>query len=200
MLNLSLNTPCLSWIQRYFFDNEKKQTLRSPIFSPDSSEKRYPFQGISFHVFTPENKDQFNHLMLDQQDPARIILSDIIRDIITLYSHNHKECVAYLMRLVALTDKSLLYQTIMEVLIQELLRLPSSTEKSIYYAIIVVGMCKGDPTFPSSLAKAMLILFYRMDLEGGMDVECARRLGEWFAIHLSNFKYKWKWTEWLLFV
>lgn len=87
----------------------------------------------------------------------------------------------------------------MNVLLQELLRLPRSREKLIYYSVLVVGMCKADSGFPSALGKSVRSVFSAMDNQGGMDCECVRRIGEWFSIHLSNFKYGWKWSEWYLF-
>ena len=30
----------------------------------------------------------------------------------------------------------------------------------------------------------------------GLDVEAAQRFAEWFAVHMSNFGFKWVWKEW----
>jgi len=47
-----------------------------------------------------------------------------------------------------------------------------------------------------ALGKSVRSIFTMMDEDGGMDVECVRRVAEWFSLHLSNYKYGWKWTEW----
>lgn len=114
----------------------------------------------------------------------------------------------------------------MEAIMQQLFQLPRSSEKAVYYAVLVAGMCRIiSDGFPAAMGKSVKILFSRLDYVGGggggsgddddaamaldsssssstsnaasgMDVDCARRFGEWFALHLSNFKYIWKWDDW----
>jgi hypothetical protein len=126
----------------------------------DEPSKRYPFQGPVFNVFTLANVDNTSHsLTLGPNHVTDFIVMDIICDILTLYSHNHKECVNYLGRIGSLVEgvvqgemlKHVTYQYIMSGLIRELLRLPTSNEKMVYYSALVVGLCRIDPLFPSGL-------------------------------------------------
>ena len=139
-------------------------------------------------------------------DINRFIMSDIIGDIVHLFAHNHKECVDYLSRFSSYFDElpddtsSSIWECIMEVVLHQLFTLPKSHERNVYYAIVIAGLCKEiSDGFPSALGKSVKILFSRLDGSHeaeGMDVECVRRFGEWFALHLSNFKYIWKWDDW----
>ena len=139
---------------------------------------------------------------------SRFILDDIIYDIVRIFSHNHKECCRLLRDLPSFLNQNYLddgqyniYAAIAETLFSEIVRLPRSQEPSIYYATLLGDLTKEDlSTFPKVLGRAVRILYSRLDddqhVSGGMDVECIRRLSEWFAVHLSNFTYQWKWQDW----
>ncbi|KAJ3232685.1 Component of the cap-binding complex (CBC) [Chytriomyces hyalinus] len=138
------------------------------------------------------------------QKIERFIMDDIALDTIHLLSHNHIECSHFLLNLDKFhkeTDYNF-HQAIVENLIRELIKLPRSQELSVYYATLLFDLCKGAPSkVPSAMGRSLRIIFSRMDSEGsgvggGMDVECVRRFGEWFAHHLSNFNYTWKWADW----
>ena len=98
----------------------------------------------------------------------------------------------------AFSEKYNIHQAIVECLFSEMMRLPCTSEKLVYYSILLMELCKGAlDKVPSAMGRGLKILFDRMDgSEQGMDVECVKRLSEWFAHHLSNFGYSWKWDEW----
>ncbi|KAJ3193157.1 Nuclear cap-binding protein subunit 1 [Irineochytrium annulatum] len=131
----------------------------------------------------------------------RFIMDDVVIDTIYLTSHNHTECVQLLLALpeyYAETSYSFIDATA-ENLFRELLRLPVSHEKSVYYATLFIDLCKAVPEkVPSAMGRSLRLLYSRMDLAGGggLDVECIRRLGDWFAHHLSNFGFGWNWKAW----
>jgi len=88
----------------------------------------------------------------------------------------------------------------MEVIFAEMLKLPSSDIKQIYYNTIVIDMCKGlMDKIPGVFGRTFRSLFNRFDLSeyGGLDVECIRRMTEFFSHHLSNFAYIWNWKDWI---
>ncbi|KAI8927873.1 armadillo-type protein [Entophlyctis helioformis] len=141
-------------------------------------------------------------------DIARFILDDVATDIVRVFQLNHTEATALLLRLDTHFDLDYLAdngyivnETVIEVIFAELLRLPKSQERFVYYATLIIDLCKERrDTVPSILGRCIRTLFSRLDspagLGYGMDVEGIRRLSDWFAQHLSNFGYVWKWTEW----
>ena len=137
---------------------------------------------------------------------ARFILDDIVHDTIQIFSLNHTEASRLLLGLPLFisTDysgKFNIYQSIVQVLIAEMTLFPKPREKVVYYSTLLMDLCKGAlDKVPSAMGRSLKIVFERLDASNeGMDVECVRRLSEWFSHHLSNFGYAWKWKDWYLF-
>ncbi|KAK4694518.1 nuclear cap-binding protein subunit 1, partial [Lecanoromycetidae sp. Uapishka_2] len=77
----------------------------------------------------------------------------------------------------------------------QLLQLPFSEHKSVYYHAVLTEACKVAPAaIAPSLGRAIRWLYKNVDQ---MDLELVYRLEDWFAHHLSNFGFTWKWTEWV---
>lgn len=134
---------------------------------------------------------------------SRFILEDIISDIIQIFSLNHLEASKILLNIQDfLADGYFetynVYQALVETLITEMVCFPKPDEKIVYYSTLLMDLCKGElKKVPSAMGRALKIMFERMDLpKEGMDVECIRRLTEWFSHHLSNFGFSWKWKDW----
>ena len=76
----------------------------------------------------------------------------------------------------------------------QLLVLPDADQKLVYYHSIIFEACKHSPSAVApTLGRAIRWLFRHVD---DMDLELVYRLLDWFAHHLSNFEFRWKWTEW----
>ena len=76
----------------------------------------------------------------------------------------------------------------------QLFQLPSPEHKLIYYHSVLTEACKIAPAaIAPSLGRAIRYLYKNIDL---MDLELGYRFMDWFAHHLSNFGFTWKWTEW----
>lgn len=76
----------------------------------------------------------------------------------------------------------------------QLLQLPISEHKFVYYHAVLTEACKVAPAaIAPSLGRAIRWLYKNVDQ---MDLELVYRLEDWFAHHLSNFGFTWKWTEW----
>lgn len=76
----------------------------------------------------------------------------------------------------------------------QLLQLPVSEHKFVYYHAVLTEACKIAPAaIAPSLGRAIRWLYKNVDQ---MDLELVYRLEDWFAHHLSNFGFTWKWTEW----
>ncbi|KAJ3271449.1 Nuclear cap-binding protein subunit 1 [Terramyces sp. JEL0728] len=138
---------------------------------------------------------------------SRHILEDSIIDIIRMFSLNHKECALILLNTEQYFNTSYIeqqgiqvYEAVIEAIFQEMFRLPKCHERFVYYSTLVIDLCKESlDKIPSVLGRSIKLLFARLDSEngaGGMDVECIKRFSEFFARHLSNFGFSWKWSDW----
>ena len=75
-----------------------------------------------------------------------------------------------------------------------LFQLPAPEHKLIYYHSILTEACRLQPSAVApSLGRAIRYLYRNVDR---MDMTLNNRFLEWFAHHLSNFGFTWKWTEW----
>jgi len=185
------------------------QELRQFTLPPDSPDIKYMTPGTKFWIFddsliTIENSNI--HLPVTSSI-TRYILYDIAADTLNIFSINHKECSRYLLQYKDSFNSEYfeennynVYEAVMEVVFAEMLKLPSSDVKQIYYNTIVIDMCKGlMEKIPGVFGRTFRSLFNRFDLSeyGGLDVECIRRMTEFFSHHLSNFGYIWNWKDWI---
>lgn len=77
----------------------------------------------------------------------------------------------------------------------QLLQLPSPEHKLVYYHSVLTEACKQAPAaIAPSLGRAIRFLYRN---QPRMDLELVNRFMDWFAHHLSNFGFTWKWTEWV---
>lgn len=77
----------------------------------------------------------------------------------------------------------------------QLFQLPAPEHKLVYYHSVLTEACKIAPAaIAPSLGRAIRYLYRNVDK---MDLELSFRFMDWFAHHLSNFGFTWKWTEWI---
>jgi len=73
-------------------------------------------------------------------------------------------------------------------------QLPQPEHKLVYYHSVLTEICKLAPqAVAPSLGRSIRFLYRHIDC---MDVELRYRFIDWFAHHLSNFGFTWKWMEW----
>jgi nuclear cap-binding protein subunit 1 len=76
----------------------------------------------------------------------------------------------------------------------QMFQLPVAEHKLIYYHSVLTESCKLAPAaIAPSLGRAIRYLYQNID---SMDLDLRSRFLDWFAHHLSNFGFTWKWTEW----
>ena len=85
---------------------------------------------------------------------------------------------------------------IISTLLNALFLLPTAPCKEIYYGSVITELCKISPNTVAPPVGRAVRKLYGLLGEDSLDVEIARRLGEWFAVHLSNFGFQWMWKEW----
>ncbi|QIW98596.1 hypothetical protein AMS68_004114 [Peltaster fructicola] len=81
-----------------------------------------------------------------------------------------------------------------DAIFSQIFRLPSAEHKLVYYHSLITELCKLSPSaIAPSLGRGIRFLYRNVHL---MDLELAYRFLDWFAHHLSNFEFRWKWQEW----
>lgn len=76
----------------------------------------------------------------------------------------------------------------------QLFQLPTAEHKLVYYHSVLTECCKIAPAaIAPSLGRAIRFLYHNLET---MDLELSHRFLDWFAHHLSNFGFTWKWSEW----
>jgi nuclear cap-binding protein subunit 1 len=83
---------------------------------------------------------------------------------------------------------------VIDAIFSQIFTLPSPERKLVYYHSVITETCRKAPAaIAPSLGRAIRFLFRNLDV---MDLELVSRFLDWFAHHLSNFDYRWKWQEW----
>lgn len=81
-----------------------------------------------------------------------------------------------------------------DAIFSQMLVLPAPEHKLVYYHSMITETCKIAPAaIAPSLGRAIRFLYRNSDV---MDIELVYRFLDWFAHHLSNFDFRWKWSEW----
>ncbi|KAK7741045.1 Nuclear cap-binding protein subunit 1 [Cytospora paraplurivora] len=76
----------------------------------------------------------------------------------------------------------------------QLFQLPNPEHKLVYYHSVLTEACRIAPAaIAPSLGRAIRYVYRN---SGTLDVELVNRFIDWFAHHLSNFGFTWKWAEW----
>lgn len=81
-----------------------------------------------------------------------------------------------------------------DAIFSQIFQLPNPEHRLVYYHSLITEACKISPgAVAPTLGRAIRFLFRNIDQ---MDMELSYRFMDWFAHHLSNFEFRWKWTEW----
>ncbi|KAF2861899.1 hypothetical protein K470DRAFT_244427 [Piedraia hortae CBS 480.64] len=84
---------------------------------------------------------------------------------------------------------------VIDAIFSQMLQLPAPEHKVVYYHSLITESCKISPGgIAPSLGRAIRFLFRNIEF---MDMELSYRFMDWFAHHLSNFDFRWKWAEWV---
>lgn len=83
---------------------------------------------------------------------------------------------------------------VVDAIFSQIFQLPAPEHKLVYYHSVITEICKLSPAAVApSLGRAIRFLFRNVEV---MDMELEYRFMDWFAHHLSNFEFRWKWLEW----
>lgn len=81
-----------------------------------------------------------------------------------------------------------------DAIFSQLMQLPTPAHKAVYYHSIIMEACKLAPSAVAPSLGRAIRFTYRTLPE--LDLELVQRFTDWFAHHVSNFEFRWKWTEW----
>jgi nuclear cap-binding protein subunit 1 len=83
---------------------------------------------------------------------------------------------------------------IIDAIFSQLFKLPSAEHKLVYYHSLITQCCKVAPAaIAPSLGRAIRTIYKNLPM---MDLELGYRFLDWFTHHLSNFEFRWRWSEW----
>jgi nuclear cap-binding protein subunit 1 len=83
---------------------------------------------------------------------------------------------------------------IVDAVFSQMLYLPTPEHKLVYYHSVVTESCKVAPAaIAPTLGRGIRFLYKSLEF---MDMELMYRFVDWFSHHVSNFDFRWKWTEW----
>jgi nuclear cap-binding protein subunit 1 len=88
-----------------------------------------------------------------------------------------------------------LNQMIVEVIFSQLFRLPKAPHLELFYGAILIDLCRVQSSAMPPLLADVAESFYKR--AGSFHPICLDRFVNWFSYHLSNFEYRWSWTDWL---
>lgn len=75
-----------------------------------------------------------------------------------------------------------------------MLRLPHAPYPAIFHCSLVLELLKLKPDdYPQILVQTVECIYRRAD---SMQPVCIDRMVDWFSFHLSNFQYRYTWTDW----
>ena len=170
------------------------------------------FPQIYFSLFA----DQDIESVPSTSDIASSLIRDTIVDTISLLNYNRHAAAKFLIELDCFWSSETFVKRstafdklkdipegkstwkpedmVVDAVFSQILQLPMPEHQLVYYHSIITEACKVAPAaIAPSLGRAIRFLFRNVDT---MDQELCYRFLDWFSHHLSNFDFRWKWTEW----
>lgn len=122
------------------------------------------------------------------------VKSMYVCDIVDNFPTSHVMAAERLLTMPMLANSN---NEVVEGLFSAMCAMPLPPYACVYYGILFVDLCKvKDSRLPVKLLSAVETMFQQ---SGELDPESFDRLTDWFAFHLSNFGYKWNWSDWAVY-
>jgi len=167
---------------------EKTQSMELPSDPHDV----YPVYPCTFRLLENVSHKLWKDRKLS--DIERYIIEDYVADILHFFSDSPKDCLQHLLRIPYKPKIENILDVVTEALFTQLFKIPESDFPRAYYSLIIIELSKEKPeAMQGILAKCVVNIYERLE---ELDTECFIIFTEWFAHYLSNFDYKWVWTQW----
>ncbi len=134
------------------------------------------------------------HNLPSSESVSRFMFNESIQNVMQSLSHNHNECLNYLLSLRSPYDDlepSALMQSIVENIFIGILSF-NSLHKA-FYATLLIEIFSVEASSHRFTASVVTSLVENIQI---LQPQSIRYLSQWFAFHLSNFDYIWKWGSW----
>lgn len=186
-------------------DNMQKRQVSADPSNALEQQLSKPLNGDVPEARSEQNNDTLSHSaaeddtemkdMGEERTPVvRYILRCFIADVIDNFGENHTLAAQRLLMLPVFREQS---GEIVESVFSQMCATPEPCFPPVYFGTLFVDLCRVKETrLPTNLLTAVNTMFQEA---GDMDPETFDRLAEWFAFHLSNFGYKWNWSDWALY-
>jgi len=159
---------------------------------PIDSKDVYPVYHCQFRLLEKEVHALWKERNLS--DLERYIISDYVTDLIHFFSDTPKDCVHHILKIPVQPKIDNVLDIITETIFFQLLTIPQAEYPRSYYSLLLIELCKASSEYmPGILSKCVLLIYDRLEY---LDVECYHIFIDWFASYLSNFDFKWIWTQW----
>lgn len=175
-----------------------------------------PQEESSIHVkaYTEIFIDQPVRSTPSTSELAASLLRDLVVDILDLLVTNRKDAARFLIDLESYLAPGIFVlrgtpldkipsdgpswkaeDLVVEGIFSELFALPQPRHKPVYYHSVLTELCKLVPqAVAPTFGRVIRSIFSSLE---HMPAELAYRSWDWFAHHLSNFGFNWKWQEWI---
>ncbi|KAI6234413.1 80 kDa nuclear cap-binding protein [Aphelenchoides fujianensis] len=158
----------------------------------DSEVYKYPLPHVVFRLFANSDCPDDVPALPEGNTIERFLVEEELNWII---SNNHLNVrlwsVPPCKSLLAYKKQNIvpLNHVIVEVIFSQLFRLPKTPHLELFYGALLIELCRGQSSsMPQVLAQAAELLYQRCR---SLHPACLDRF------HLSNFQYRWSWSDWV---
>ncbi|CAD5209171.1 unnamed protein product [Bursaphelenchus xylophilus] len=165
--------------------------IEFPKFDEDRSD--YPLPRVVFRLFDEADCPENDPSLPPSNSIDRFLVEEDISWIIDNNYLNFKLCANELLSYQKRDTVPINY-VIIEVVFSQLFRLPNSPHLELFYGSLLLELCRAESSsMPQVLAQAAELLYQRCKY---LHPACLDRMVDWFSFHLSNFQFRWSWSEW----
>uniref|UniRef100_A0A183BVH2 Nuclear cap-binding protein subunit 1 n=1 Tax=Globodera pallida TaxID=36090 RepID=A0A183BVH2_GLOPA len=179
---------------------EEKHILRTYAFLNPlnrdvlENSKNHPLPRVVFRLFDKNDCVESEIVLPASNCIERFLVEEDLNWIIDNNYLDWKLCAQALLNYHRKETVPLNYVMI-ETVFNQLFRLPAAPHHELFYGALLIELCRSEAnTMPQVLALAAELLYRVTDT---MQPICLDRFVNWFSYHLSNFEYRWSWSDWI---